>query len=104
MPLRELPNEYTMIAGILCGGLLEKGYPNISKDYDFFDVKAIAENILFVAGIRDYEIKKAKYVINRAKARFSYRDTLLKWDLSRELPDKFHYLSGSLIFLNLFYP
>ncbi len=63
LPLRELPNEYTMIAGILCGGLLEKGYPNISKDYDFFDVKAIAEDILFVAGIRDYEIKKATHPV-----------------------------------------
>lgn len=61
LPLKELPNEYAMIAGVLCGNPAEKGYPNVQKEYDFFDIKAIAEDILSAIGIRGYKIERTDY-------------------------------------------
>lgn len=63
LPLQELPKEYTMVAGLLCGIPAEKGYPNEQKGYDFFDIKAIAEDILSSVGIVDYQIKRSKYPV-----------------------------------------
>ena len=50
-----------MIAGVLCGNPAEKGYPNVQKEYDFFDIKAIAEDILSAIGVRGYKIERTDY-------------------------------------------
>lgn len=63
LPLTELPNEYALISGLLCGSPEEEGYMNSGKGYDFFDVKGLMENMLHAIGISDYEIRRSNYPV-----------------------------------------
>ena len=63
LPLTELPNEYDLVSGLLCGCPEEAGYPNSTRTYDFFDVKAIMENLLFAIGVRGYDIQRSSYPV-----------------------------------------
>lgn len=63
LPLTELPVEEGQVSGLLCGGPEEKGYPNVQRGYDFFDVKGIVENVLTALGIKDYSIQRSGYPI-----------------------------------------
>lgn len=60
LPLIELPDEITEIAGLLTGSPEEEGYPNSTRDYDFYDIKAIAEDLLAALGIHADGIQKAE--------------------------------------------
>lgn len=59
LPLTELPYEYELFSGLLCGSPEEAGYPNKGRKYDFFDVKAIMEDVLAALGVRDYDIRRS---------------------------------------------
>lgn len=63
LPLTELPYEYELFSGLLYGSPDEAGYPNNGRKYDFFDIKAIMENVLKATGIRDYEIRRSTYPV-----------------------------------------
>ena len=63
LPLTELPNEYDLVSGLLCGCPEEAGYPNSTRTYDFFDVKAIMENLLSAIGVRGYDIQRSGYPV-----------------------------------------
>lgn len=63
LPLKDLPYEYELFSGLLYGSPDEAGYPNNGRKYDFFDVKAIMEDVLETLGIRDYEIKRSTYPV-----------------------------------------
>ena len=63
LSLTELPNEYDLVSGLLCGCPEEAGYPNSTRTYDFFDVKAIMENLLSAIGVRGYDIKRSSYPV-----------------------------------------
>lgn len=63
LPVDGLPKEYSLVSGIMCGGLSEIGYPNDQKAYDFFDVKAVVEDILAALSIRGYEIRRTDYPV-----------------------------------------
>ena len=63
LPLTELPNEYDLVSGLLCGCPEEAGYPNSTRTYDFFDVKAIMENLLSAIGVRGYDIERSGYPV-----------------------------------------
>ena len=63
LPLTELPNEYDLVSGLLCGCPEEAGYPNSTRTYDFFDVKAIMENLLSAIGVRGYDIERSNYPV-----------------------------------------
>lgn len=52
LPLTELPYEYALVSGLLCGGPEEKGYPNSDREYDFFDVKGIMEDVFKALNIK----------------------------------------------------
>lgn len=62
-PLTELPNEYALVSGLLCGSPEEEGYMNSGKSYDFFEVKGLMENMLHAIGISDYEIRRSNYPV-----------------------------------------
>lgn len=62
-PLDELPKEYSLISGLMCGGPAENGYPNDQREYDFFDIKAVMENVLSALSIRDYKIRRTNYPV-----------------------------------------
>lgn len=61
LPLKELPEEVVMISGLLCGNTENEGYPNEVKKYDFYDVKAIVENVFSNIGIKNYEIRRSSH-------------------------------------------
>lgn len=63
LPLTELPYEYELFSGLLCGSPEEAGYPNKGRKYDFFDVKAIMEDVLAALGVRDYDIRRSAYPV-----------------------------------------
>ena len=63
LPLTELPYEYSLVSGLLCGSPEEAGYPNTGRKYDFFDVKAIMENVLAALGVRGYDIQRSSYPV-----------------------------------------
>ena len=63
LPLTELPYEYALVSGLLCGSPEEAGYPNSGRSYDFFDLKAIVEDLLAALGIKDYEIQRSQYPV-----------------------------------------
>lgn len=63
LPLTELPYEYEMISGVLCGTPDEMGYMNAGRQYDFFDVKGLMENILASLGISDYDIQRSTHPV-----------------------------------------
>ncbi len=63
LPLTELPYEYDLVSGLLCGSPDETGYPNVGRKYDFFDVKAIVEDLLAALGVRDYDIQRSAYPV-----------------------------------------
>lgn len=58
LPVTELPVEEEMAAGLLMGHPNEEGYPNDNREYDFFDIKGIMEDLLHGFGIHSYEIRK----------------------------------------------
>lgn len=61
LPLIDLPVEENMISGLICGNTESDGYPNEKKPYDFYDVKAIIENVLSNLGIENYEIRRSSH-------------------------------------------
>lgn len=63
LPLTDLPDEITEIAGLLTGTPDEEGYPNEGRDYDFYDVKAIAEDLLSALGIAAGHIQKTDFPV-----------------------------------------
>ncbi|WP_297023927.1 phenylalanine--tRNA ligase subunit beta [uncultured Dialister sp.] len=99
LPLKELPYEYLLFSGLLCGSPEEAGYPNKGRKYDFFDVKAIMEDVLSALGVRDYEIRRSTYpvfhpgisadFVKDGKVLMSFGQlhpaVLDKWDIKREV-------------------
>lgn len=97
LPLDELPKEYSLISGFMCGGPAEKGYPNDQREYDFFDIKAVIEDIFTVLSIRDYKIRRTNYPVFHpgVSAEFVKNDVILarfgelhpavidKWNIKR---------------------
>lgn len=63
LPLTELPYEYELFSGLLCGTPEEAGYPNDQRKYDFYDVKAIMENVLTTLNVTNYEIRRSSYPV-----------------------------------------
>lgn len=63
LPLTELPHEYALVSGLLCGSPEEAGYPNSGRKYDFYDLKAIVEDLLTALGIKGYDIQRSKYPV-----------------------------------------
>lgn len=63
LPLTELPYEYALVSGLLCGGPEEKGYPNSDREYDFFDVKGIMEDVFKALNIKGYETVRSTYPV-----------------------------------------
>ena len=63
LPLTELPHEYELFSGLLAGSPEEAGYPNKGRKYDFFDVKALMENVLAAAGVKNYSIRRSTYPV-----------------------------------------
>lgn len=63
LPLTDLPDEITEIAGLLTGSPDEEGYPNEGREYDFFTVKAIAEDLLSALGIVADGIRKTDFPV-----------------------------------------
>lgn len=61
LPLKELPIEENMIAGLICGNKESDGYPNENVEYDFYDLKAIVENVLNDIGINNYSIRRSSH-------------------------------------------
>lgn len=59
LPLTELPVEEMQISALLCGTPDEEGYPNSKREYDFYDVKGIVEDVLSALGIKDYTIERS---------------------------------------------
>ena len=96
-PLDELPKEYSLISGLMCGGPAENGYPNDQREYDFFDIKAVMENVLSALSIRDYKIRRTNYPVFHpgVSAEFVKNDVILarfgelhpavldKWNIKR---------------------
>ena len=96
-PLDELPKEYSLISGLMCGGPAENGYPNDQREYDFFDTKAVMENVLSALSIRDYKIRRTNYPVFHpgVSAEFVKNDVILarfgelhpavldKWNIKR---------------------
>lgn len=60
LPITELPDEELMIAAVMTGPVNEPGYPNEKRNYDFWDVKGMAEDVMAALGIEDYEIKRSQ--------------------------------------------
>ena len=63
LPLTELPYEYELFSGLLCGSPEEAGYPNVQRKYDFYDIKAIMENVLKTLNVTNYEIRRSSYPV-----------------------------------------
>ena len=99
LPLTELPYEYELFSGLLCGSPEEAGYPNKGRKYDFFDVKAIMEDVLAALGVRDYDIRRSAYpvfhpgisadFVKDGKVLMSFGQIHLavtdKWDIKKEI-------------------
>ena len=81
----------------MCGGPAENGYPNDQREYDFFDIKAVMENVLSALSIRDYKIRRTNYPVFHpgVSAEFVKNDVILarfgelhpavldKWNIKR---------------------
>lgn len=63
LPLTELPKEYELVSGLLSGTPEEEGYPNSQRKYDFFDIKAVMEDVLQSLNIRNYQIQRSTYPV-----------------------------------------
>lgn len=60
LPITELPHEELMIAAVMTGAVNEPGYPNEKRNYDFWDVKGMAEDMMAALEIKDYQIQRSQ--------------------------------------------
>lgn len=60
LPLKELPYEKKMLSGLLYGNTGYNGWNQKEREFDFYDLKGMMEEVLQRLGVTNYELKRAE--------------------------------------------